>query len=1812
MASQTITTRFKTEGAQKVVKDTDRIGKAQTRLGQASASSGRQFSAQAAGLGGVVGVYAAAAANIFALTAAFTALNRAAQFETIIRGTQQLSAAVGTSANSVIKRLQDITGGQLSIVQAAEAANLALSAGFNTDQIEQLGQVAFKASRTLGRSLPDAIERVFRGTIKLEPELLDELGIFTRLDPAVEKYAASLNKSTTTLTAFERRQAFANGVIGDGTAAFSDVIISTEDATASFQRLAAQFADLAIKFGNIIANILAPFADFLGQNLGNKLLLLGAIGALVFNQLGASIGGFVTTGLTKLSQGLVNATERLTTFGRTAKALAPEFQAAGQAFVGGGALPGAGRAAGAEIKRVFAEGTVSTQQAQVFARDLKDLKQNELNLQKTLNEEKKIAGKLTESQQKQYDQSVQRLGAIEQSQKVVNQRLKAAGPFASALASGLNLAATAMRNLAAAANAVLAVLGPIFAIIGIIQLVGSVFGVDVLGGITDFFKNLTKDSRDAEKGLKDFGAAAASVSAGPLADLREELGLTRSEFAGVVEEAIKLREQGGYDFGAFGPDLLDLQTSLKVLEADLERLTAQKEAGTGTFFGLLDKDKQIEDTKKEIQALEVAISDLQLPTGEAGLAITRLAEAGEIEIEQLQKAFARGILNINKDTNDLQLTFETFSQTVLESGESIDSLTEEAKALSATYATAALKVQEFYENFEGGRLSADRAAKDFGVINNVVNDLRAQIDDLPDGPFKAEFLEFINNSLDGTVSRAEELNDRFQTLDKFAQQLRKTFSGELGLADSAIFTGDVGLFGDIAKNDSERLLNLSEVVNSVFTEAAKIRSDFEQASIRGGGVFDREKLEADEKKIFEIRDILIKGYLGSIIKITQEQEKLNQSLEKQKKISQSTIEVQRANLQVTKANTALTTAQQKNRINAAERERDFILQNRDITEQGISLRQIENSALEATLNTQKELLSLKGQELKLSQDLAKTQIEIGFAAAEGRDAQALARAQGALQTAEMRGISTRRELVQLRLNVAEVEFRNANNAFDRQEALAQVEAQNARENIAQRSMMIEQERVIAEARIINELEILRAQEQARVKQAKIEQQALNDEEGLIELRRNAASASQTAAKKSAEAAKLQRDLALKQQIAELELVKQQAAVFSGFISNFGSLIEGLAEIASVLGGDVGFDFEASDISADVDANIAALQQLLTDSSTVYSIQVLSAKEARKATEAQIQADKILIDINKQKTEEVESSLVRIFEARQDSLLDELDATNLTSQAKQKLLSQELAQTEANLVLQLEKVGIERTAAEEIVRIARDRAAYEISEQRRIDAAYAASKGIVMNYVENGLMELNTALIEGDLTFKNIAKGFRDMLGSMLREIQSAVFRQTIAAPIAEFVGGLFAAGGRVHLAGGGSMKRDRVAAMLEPGEYVIRKEAAKKLGMSKLQELNAGVSDDPIARIIAYAYGSKVKSKAAGGGLGFGNPADIGYGGTGIGPTGVGPSTSPGGSFSSGAGESITSFAPSSSIGPTSVTQGFFANATDTGFGSLVSTTPFGPPTVTDSIIGKLGGSTYMNTPQITEGKMNQLNADAQQAQQMAEEAASLISEGYTDSQISAFQTMQNIASEIGAPGDFGPEEAPSLLSEVQNNQKSGQGLQQAYNNAFKGAPQQFIESLAPTTPLQGLSLIAGTGLIGETAQAISQISGALGFASDVAEGENAIGQALGLGKASGGKIMRMAGGGSVNSRDRVPALLEPGEFVIRRPAAKAIGGAALNQMNATGKAPSISVNMTNQGAPKDVAVGAPKINGDKIILDIITRDLRNNGSIKKTLRKGK
>ena len=101
------------------------------------------------------------------------------------------------------------------------------------------------------------------------------------------------------------------------------------------------------------------------------------------------------------------------------------------------------------------------------------------------------------------------------------------------------------------------------------------------------------------------------------------------------------------------------------------------------------------------------------------------------------------------------------------------------------------------------------------------------------------------------------------------------------------------------------------------------------------------------------------------------------------------------------------------------------------------------------------------------------------------------------------------------------------------------------------------------------------------------------------------------------------------------------------------------------------------------------------------------------------------------------------------------------------------------------------------------------------------------------------------------------------------------------------------------------------------------------------------------------------------------------------------------------------------------------------------------------------------------------------------------------------------------------------------------------------------------------------------------------------------------GGLVHMAQGGMM--RDRIPAMLEPGEFVIRRPMAKAIGGPALGAMNATGQLPQqpVVVNIKNEGTPQEAQAERPRVDADKIVVDIVTRDLRNNGPIRQSLRGG-
>ena len=177
-------------------------GRARGAMG-ATGASGRDFANQAQGLGGLVRLYATYAANVFAVSAAFRALSDAMDTTNMIKGLDQLGAASGVAMGSLAKRFSEASGGAISLRESMEATAKAMSSGMTQKQFLQLGDVAKKASQALGVNMSDAVSRLTRGITKLEPELLDELGLFTKVGKSSEDYARSVGKSVDSLTDFE-------------------------------------------------------------------------------------------------------------------------------------------------------------------------------------------------------------------------------------------------------------------------------------------------------------------------------------------------------------------------------------------------------------------------------------------------------------------------------------------------------------------------------------------------------------------------------------------------------------------------------------------------------------------------------------------------------------------------------------------------------------------------------------------------------------------------------------------------------------------------------------------------------------------------------------------------------------------------------------------------------------------------------------------------------------------------------------------------------------------------------------------------------------------------------------------------------------------------------------------------------------------------------------------------------------------------------------------------------------------------------------------------------------------------------------------------------------------------------------------------------------------------------------------------------------------------------------------------------------------------------------------------------------------------
>ncbi len=244
--------------------------------GQTSNSS-KAFSKQAQTIsGGLVPIYATLAAQVFAVSAAYRFMSESANFKNLLDGQLAYGTLTGNMYSVLATDIRDATKAQISFSEASQAAAIGSAAGLSGEQLERLSAAALNTSVALGRDLTDSFNRLVRGVTKAEPELLDELGIILRLDPALRNYATAIRKTKEQLNPFERSQAVTNEVLAQAESKFGAIGDLMPKSAFAVQQFGQAFTEVLEDVKVIIANIGAVALPFFTQNVT---ALIGALSA---------------------------------------------------------------------------------------------------------------------------------------------------------------------------------------------------------------------------------------------------------------------------------------------------------------------------------------------------------------------------------------------------------------------------------------------------------------------------------------------------------------------------------------------------------------------------------------------------------------------------------------------------------------------------------------------------------------------------------------------------------------------------------------------------------------------------------------------------------------------------------------------------------------------------------------------------------------------------------------------------------------------------------------------------------------------------------------------------------------------------------------------------------------------------------------------------------------------------------------------------------------------------------------------------------------------------------------------------------------------------------------------------------------------------------------------------------------------------------------------------------------------------------------------------------------------------------------------
>ena len=272
-------------------KDSQTLNRNMKGLSQQSSNASKNFSKQAQGMQGIlVPAYAEVAARVFALTAAYQALSRASDFRILMQGQAEYAKRTGKNMGDISKQVQKASKGMLSFADASSAVALASTSGISSGQITRMTKLAVDSSTALGRSVTDTMDRLTRGIVKAEPEILDEIGVIIRLDKVYKDYAESVSKSTQELSEGEKAHARFTAITNQLEQKFGGI---ADNIDPNYMRAAAATVmDVVMQISSAASKIFDPILKFLSESKSTIVVILAVIMKTLAGKVLPVFGGF--------------------------------------------------------------------------------------------------------------------------------------------------------------------------------------------------------------------------------------------------------------------------------------------------------------------------------------------------------------------------------------------------------------------------------------------------------------------------------------------------------------------------------------------------------------------------------------------------------------------------------------------------------------------------------------------------------------------------------------------------------------------------------------------------------------------------------------------------------------------------------------------------------------------------------------------------------------------------------------------------------------------------------------------------------------------------------------------------------------------------------------------------------------------------------------------------------------------------------------------------------------------------------------------------------------------------------------------------------------------------------------------------------------------------------------------------------------------------------------------------------------------------------------------------------------------------------